>query len=65
MILALFHPAMELSLQGFKLGWGCLTFYPYFYCIGLWAVADQPDDVVFVVHDRNNELIVHLNVFAI
>jgi hypothetical protein len=28
---------------GFKLGWGCLTFYPYFYCVGLWAVADKPD----------------------
>lgn len=28
---------------GFKLGWGCLTFYPYFYCVGLWAVADLPD----------------------
>jgi protein-S-isoprenylcysteine O-methyltransferase Ste14 len=28
---------------GFKLGWGCLTFYPYFYCIGLWAAADLPD----------------------
>ena len=28
---------------GFKLGWGCVTFYPYFYPIGLWAVADRPD----------------------
>ncbi len=28
---------------GFKLGWGCLTFYPYFYAVGLWAVADKPD----------------------
>lgn len=28
---------------GFKLGWGCLTFYPYFYAIGLWALADSPD----------------------
>jgi steroid 5-alpha reductase family enzyme len=28
---------------GFKLGWGCLAFYPYFYCVGLWAVADKPD----------------------
>jgi hypothetical protein len=24
---------------GFKLGFGCLTFYPYFYAVGLWAVA--------------------------
>ena len=28
---------------GFKLGWGCLTFYPYFYAIGLWATADLPN----------------------
>ena len=28
---------------GFKLGWGCLVFYPYFYAVGLWAVADRPD----------------------
>jgi protein-S-isoprenylcysteine O-methyltransferase Ste14 len=28
---------------GFKLVWGCLTFYPYFYAVGLWAAADLPD----------------------
>lgn len=28
---------------GFKLGWGCLVFYPYFYAIGLWSVAELPD----------------------
>ena len=28
---------------GFKLGWGCLTFYPYFYPVGLWALADEPN----------------------
>ena len=28
---------------GFKLGWGCLTFYPYFYAIGLWALAPEPN----------------------
>ena len=28
---------------GFKLGWGCLCFYPYFYVVGLWAVADLPN----------------------
>jgi protein-S-isoprenylcysteine O-methyltransferase Ste14 len=28
---------------GFKLGWGCLVFYPYFYCVGLWSQADAPD----------------------
>lgn len=27
---------------GFKLGWGCLVFYPFFYVVGLWAVADRP-----------------------
>ena len=26
---------------GFKLGWGCLLFYPYFYGVGLWATASQ------------------------
>lgn len=28
---------------GLKLGWGCFAFYPYFYAIGLWAVAHRPD----------------------
>jgi Delta14-sterol reductase len=28
---------------GGKLGWGCLVFYPFFYPVGLWAVADRPD----------------------
>ena len=30
---------------GFKLIWGCLFWYPYFYAVGLWAVADlaNPD----------------------
>lgn len=28
---------------GFKLVWGCLTFYPYFYGVGLWATADLPN----------------------
>jgi protein-S-isoprenylcysteine O-methyltransferase Ste14 len=28
---------------GFKLGWGCLVFYPFFYCVGLWAVAERPN----------------------
>jgi protein-S-isoprenylcysteine O-methyltransferase Ste14 len=27
---------------GFKLGWGCLTFYPYFYAVGLWFAAELP-----------------------
>lgn len=28
---------------GFKLGWGCLCFYPFFYGVGLWSVAELPD----------------------
>lgn len=28
---------------GFKLGWGCLVFYPYFYGVGLWSSADMPN----------------------
>ncbi|MCA0931817.1 DUF1295 domain-containing protein [Lutimonas saemankumensis] len=28
---------------GFKLGWGCLSFYPYFYSIAIWATANLPD----------------------
>lgn len=27
---------------GFKLGWGCLVFYPFFYCVGIWFAAEQP-----------------------
>jgi protein-S-isoprenylcysteine O-methyltransferase Ste14 len=26
---------------GYKLGWGCLCFYPYFYAVGLWTTADR------------------------
>jgi delta14-sterol reductase len=28
---------------GFKLCWGCMVFYPYFYSIFLWATVDLPD----------------------
>ncbi len=28
---------------GFKLGWGCLAFYPFFYGVGLWYAADLPN----------------------
>lgn len=28
---------------GFKLLWGCLAAYPFFYGVGLWAVADLPN----------------------
>jgi delta14-sterol reductase len=27
---------------GFKLGWGCIAFYPYFYSIQLWSSVDLP-----------------------
>ena len=27
---------------GFKLGWGCIAFYPYFYSIQLWSTVDLP-----------------------
>ncbi|HTS80527.1 MAG TPA: DUF1295 domain-containing protein [Myxococcaceae bacterium] len=28
---------------GFKLGWGCICFYPFFYAVGLWTTAELPD----------------------
>ena len=28
---------------GFKLGWGCLAFYPFFYVIPLWATVELPN----------------------
>jgi delta14-sterol reductase len=28
---------------GFKLGWGCIVFYPYFYSVFLWSTAELPD----------------------
>ena len=28
---------------GLKLAWGCLNWYPYFYAVGLWAVAGLPN----------------------
>ncbi len=28
---------------GFKLGWGCLVFYPYFYPVALWSTVALPD----------------------
>lgn len=28
---------------GFKLCWGCMVFYPYFYSVFLWATVDLPD----------------------
>ena len=31
---------------GFKLVWGCLFWYPYFYVVGLWSVAHLPNPQV-------------------
>ena len=28
---------------GFKLGWGCIVFYPFFYTIPLWSTVHLPD----------------------
>jgi protein-S-isoprenylcysteine O-methyltransferase Ste14 len=28
---------------GFKLGWGCIAFYPFFYSIPVWDVAELPN----------------------
>jgi delta14-sterol reductase len=28
---------------GFKLGWGCIAFYPYFYAMPFWSTAALPD----------------------
>jgi delta14-sterol reductase len=28
---------------GFKLGWGCFVFYPFFYGVGLWSLAEAPN----------------------
>ena len=28
---------------GFKLGWGCIVFYPYFYSVFIWSTADLRD----------------------
>jgi delta14-sterol reductase len=28
---------------GFKLAWGCLVFYPYFYAVSLWSTVDLPN----------------------
>jgi protein-S-isoprenylcysteine O-methyltransferase Ste14 len=43
---------------GFKLGWGCLVFYPYFYVVGLWAIAERPNP-----HTPNALLIVYAAIF--
>ena len=29
---------------GFKLCWGCLVFYPFFYCVGVWSLVEAAPD---------------------
>lgn len=29
---------------GFKLGWGCIAFYPFFYSVPLWSSVSLPDN---------------------
>jgi delta14-sterol reductase len=31
---------------GFKLGWGCFVFYPFFYAVGLWSMAEVRPNVI-------------------
>jgi protein-S-isoprenylcysteine O-methyltransferase Ste14 len=45
---------------GFKLGWGCIVFYPYFYSIFLWSTADLPDP-----HTPGWLLLVYILIFFI
>ncbi len=28
---------------GFKLGWGCIAFYPFFYTVPIWSAVELPD----------------------
>lgn len=43
---------------GFKLGWGCLVFYPYFYPVFLWSTVDLPDP-----HTPSLLLIIYVFIF--
>lgn len=43
---------------GFKLGWGCIVFYPYFYSIFLWSTADLPNP-----HTSHGLLVVYVFMF--
>jgi delta14-sterol reductase len=45
---------------GFKLGFGCLAFYPYFYAIPLWIAADLPDG-----HSHGFQLILYAFLFFV
>jgi protein-S-isoprenylcysteine O-methyltransferase Ste14 len=39
---------------GFKLGWGCIAFYPFFYSVPLWSTVDLPvtqtPDYILVIY---------------
>jgi len=36
---------------GFKLIWGCLCFYPFFYAIGVWPILERgPSDDISLAH---------------
>jgi len=37
---------------GFKLGWGCLVFYPYFYTVGIWGTAHLPQSAWIAPHTK-------------
>ncbi len=43
---------------GFKLGFGCLAFYPFFYSIPLWATVELPDTQI-----ANPVLVIYALVF--
>lgn len=43
---------------GFKLGWGCIAFYPYFYSIQLWSTVDLPNS-----HTPNYLLVLYALIF--
>lgn len=43
---------------GFKLGWGCIAFYPYFYSIPLWSSVELPN-----THTPNLILLMYALIF--
>jgi protein-S-isoprenylcysteine O-methyltransferase Ste14 len=45
---------------GFKLGWGCIAFYPYFYSVALWSSVELPN-----AHTPNYLLILYAIIFFI
>ena len=43
---------------GFKLGWGCIAFYPFFYSIPLWTTVELPNP-----HTPNYLLVIYALLF--